>query len=60
MWKVGPYGQELLAEKEKRGESSGNTIRVGKRQWRTVSFQLAFSNMYSILHLEKLENKVSC
>jgi len=38
MWKVGPYSQELLAEKEKRGKSSGNTIRVGKRQWRTVSF----------------------
>jgi len=34
MWKVGPYGQKLLAKKEKREESN--------------------------LHLEKLENKVSC
>ena len=45
--------------KEKR-ENSGNTTRVSKRQWRIVSSQLAFSNMYSVLCLEKLGNKVFC
>ena len=63
MWEVGLYGQKLLVKKEKRekrGKNSGNTIRVGKRQWRTVSSQLAFSNMYSVLYPEKLGNKVSC
>jgi len=32
MWKVGPYGQKLLAKKEKRKENSGNATRVSKRQ----------------------------
>jgi len=48
-----------LAEEKKRGKDSRNTTRVSKRQWRTVSSWLAFSNMYSVLHPEKLENKVS-
>jgi len=48
-----------LVEKRKREEGSRNTIRVGKRQWRTVSSWLASSNIYSILCLEKLKNKVS-
>ena len=60
MWKMGPYGQKLLAEEEKRRKSSRNAVRVSKRQWRTVSSQLAFSNIYSLLHPEKLGNKVSC
>ena len=60
VWKVEPYGQKLLAKERKRGESSKNTARVGKRQWRTVSSQLAFSNIYSVLCPEKLGNKVSC
>ena len=58
--KIGPYSQKLLAKKRKRKKSSRNTARVGKRQWRTVSSQLAFSNIYNVLHPEKLENKVSC
>jgi len=37
VWEVKPYGQKLLAKKRKKGENSGNTARVGKRQWRTVS-----------------------
>jgi len=49
-----------LAKKEEREENSRNAVRVSKKQWRIVSSQLASSNMYSILHLEKLENKVSC
>jgi len=48
-----------LAKEKKRGKDSRNTTRVSKRQWRTVSSWLAFSNMYSVLHPEKLENKVS-
>ena len=60
VWEVGLYGQKLLAKEEKRGKNSRNTTRVDKRQWRTVSFQLAFSNIYSVLHPEKLGNKVSC
>ena len=32
VWKVEPYGQKLLAKERKRGESSKNTARVGKRQ----------------------------
>jgi len=38
-------------------ESSRNAVEVGKRQWRTVSSQLASSNLYSILHPEKLGNE---
>jgi len=49
-----------LAKKEEREENSRNAVRVSKKQWRIVSSQLASSNMYSILHLEKLGNKVSC
>ena len=48
-----------MAKEKKRGKDSRNTTRVSKRQWRTVSSWLAFSNMYSVLHPEKLENKVS-
>jgi len=54
------YSQKLLAEKGKRRKSSRNATRVNKRQWRTVSSQLASSNIYSVLCPEKLENKVSC
>jgi len=32
MWKIGPYGQELLAKKEKREKGSGDAARVSKRQ----------------------------
>ena len=32
MWKIGPYGQKLLAKEEKRRKSSRNATRVGKRQ----------------------------
>ena len=60
MWEVGPYGQKLLAKEEKREKSSRNTARVGKRQQRTVSSQLASNNLYSILHPEKLKNKLNC
>jgi len=60
VWKVELYGQKLLAKKDKRRESNRNTTRVNKRQWRIVSFQLASSNIYSVLHPEKLGNKVSC
>ena len=58
VWKVGPYGQKLLGEIEKE-KSSRNTIRVGKRQWRTVSFWLASNNLYSVLCPEKLGNKLN-
>ena len=60
MWKVGLYSQKLLAKERKRGKSSRNTTRVGKKQWRTVSSWLVSSNMYSVLYPERLENKVSC
>jgi len=56
--KVGLYGQKLLGEIEK-GEGSRNTARVGKRQWRTVSSQLASNNLYSVLCPEKLGNKLN-
>ena len=58
VWKVGPYGQKLLGEMEK-GEGSRNAARVSKRQWKTVSSQLASNNLYSILCPEKLGNKLS-
>ena len=58
VWKVGPYGQKLLGEMEN-GEGSRNTTRVGKRQWRTVSSQLASNNLYSVLRPEKLGNKLN-
>ena len=58
VWKVGPYGQKLLGEIEKE-KGSRNTIRVGKRQWRTVSFWLASNNLYSVLCPEKLGNKLN-
>ena len=32
VWEVGLYGQKLLAKERKRGENSGNTARVSKRQ----------------------------
>ena len=56
--KVGLYGQKLLGEIEK-GEGSRNAARVGKRQWRTVSSQLASNNLYSVLCPEKLGNKLN-
>jgi len=59
MWEVRPYGQKLLAKEGKRGKSSKNTARVGKRQWRTVSSQLASNNLYSVLCLERLGNKLN-
>jgi len=55
---VGPYGQKLLG-KMKEGEGSRNTAGVGKRQWRTVSSQLASNNLYSVLRPEKLGNKLN-
>ena len=59
VWKMGPHGQKLLAEKRKERQDSRNATRVSKRQWRTVSSQLASSNMYSVLFPEKLGNKIS-
>jgi len=56
--KVGLYGQKLLGEIEK-GEGSRNAARVGKRQWSTVSSQLASNNLYSVLCPEKLGNKLN-
>jgi len=32
VWEIRPYGQKLLVEKEKKGENSRNTARVGKRK----------------------------
>jgi len=55
---VGPYGQKLLGEMEE-GKGSRNTTRVGTRQWRTVSSQLASNNLYSVLRPEKLGNKLN-
>ena len=57
VWKMGPYGQKLLGKTQ--GKSSRNAAGVGKRKWRTVSSRLASSNLYSILHLEKLGNKLN-
>ena len=57
MWEVGPYGQRLLGKAQEKG--SRNTAGVGKRKWRTVSFQLAFNNIYSVLCPEKLGNKLN-
>ena len=56
VWKVGPYGQKLLEKTQEK--SSRNTIGVSKRKWRTVSSRLASNNIYSVLHLEKLGNKL--
>ena len=56
VWKIGPYGQKLLGKTQ--GKSSRNAAGVGKRKWRTVSSWLASNNIYSILHLEKLGNKL--
>jgi len=58
MWEVGPYSQKLLGEVEK-GKGSRNATEVSKRQWRTVSSQLASNNLYSVLHPEKLGNKLN-
>ena len=57
MWKVGPYGQKLLGKAQSKG--SRNTARGSKRKWRTVSSWLASNNLYSVLHPEKLENKIN-
>ena len=56
VWKVRPYGQKLLGKIQ--GKSSRNATGVGKRKWRTVSSRLASNNIYSVLHLEKLSNKL--
>ena len=56
VWKVRPYGQKLLRKIQ--GKSSRNATGVGKRKWRTVSSRLASNNIYSVLHLEKLGNKL--
>ena len=58
MQEVGPYGQKLLEKTQEKG--SRNAIGVSKRKWRTVSSRLASNNLYSILYLEKLENKFNC
>ena len=55
MWKVGPYGQELLGKAQNEGRR--NAARGGKRKWRTVSSRLASNNVYSVLCLEELSNK---
>ena len=57
LWEVGPYGQKLLGKAQR--EDSRDTARVSKRKWRTVSSQLASNNLYSVLHLEKLGNKLT-
>jgi len=43
---------------EKR-KSSRNAAKIGKRQWRTVRSWLASNNLYSVLHPEKLGNKLN-
>ena len=55
MWKMGLYSQKLLGKTQRKG--SRNATQVGKRKWRTVSSWLAFNNLYSVLHPEKLGNK---
>ena len=60
MWKEELYGQKLLVEKKKKEKDSKNIVRVSKKKWRTVSSQLVFNNLYSILCPEKLENKLNC
>ena len=55
---MGSYGQKLLG-KIKEKEGSRNAIGVSKRQWRTVSSRLASNNLYSVLHPEKLGNKLN-
>jgi len=57
MWKVELYGQKLLEKAQ--GKSSRNAAEVSKRKWRTVSSQLASNNIYSVLHPEKLGNKLN-
>ena len=57
MREVGPYGQKLLGKIQEKG--SRNTTGVGKREWRSVSSWLASSNLYSVLCLEKLGNKLN-
>ena len=57
MREVGPYGQKLLGKTQ--GKGSGNAAGVGKRKWRTVSSRLASNNIYSVLHPEKLGNKLN-
>ena len=54
---MGPYGQKLLGKAQ--GKSSRNATGVGKRKWRTVSSWLVFNNVYSVLHPEKLDNKLN-
>jgi len=58
IWEVEPYDQKLL-EKIEEERGSRNATGVGKRQWRTVSSQLASNNLYRVLHPEKLDNKVN-
>ena len=58
LWEVWPYGPKLLGKKQ--GKSSEEAARVGKRKWRTVSSRLASNNLYSVLHPEKLGNKLNC
>ena len=57
--KMGPYGQELLGEIGKEKMGSRDATEVSKRQWRIVSSQLAFNNLYSVLYPEKLGNKIN-
>jgi len=38
IWKVELYSQKLLAKKEKKKKNSRIAAKVGKRQWRIVSF----------------------
>ena len=44
---------------ERQKKSSRNAAEVGKRKWRTVSSRLASNNVYSVLHPEKLGNKLN-
>ena len=39
--------QKLLGEIEKERTSSRDAVRVGKRQWKTVSSQLAYQHLKS-------------
>ena len=59
VWKIGPYGQELLGEMREERTGSRDTAEVSKRQWRTVSSQLVSNNLYSVLCPEKLSNKIN-
>jgi len=53
------YGLNEVCDRKAQEKDSRNATGVGKRKWRTVSSQLASNNVYSVLCLEKLDNKLN-